>query len=276
MISVDDLSHIYRRHGVVGAFKRAMRDPERVRRFLADDSGHFYDLELPVHWEDIVTVVPPIVDAPREDVVAVWEELEKSAFLQSLEDRLAMTEERPDRVHSNWRELLYVIVRLNKPSDIIETGVYDGLSSAYILAALDANAGGRLHSVDVNDPSHVPNDIDATDAGWLVPDWLCDRWLLTYGDARNELPGVIDDASPDIFLHDSLHTPEQMRFEFETALEAMASGTLLMTDNSRFNGVFREVVDSACRDATFWKNTMEARAPSGELIDDRFGAAVVA
>ncbi len=41
--------------------------------------------------------------------------------------------------------LLYLLVRAQRPSVVLETGVGPGYSTAWILAALDANGSGELH-----------------------------------------------------------------------------------------------------------------------------------
>ncbi|MFO8109943.1 MAG: hypothetical protein R6U17_05410 [Thermoplasmata archaeon] len=44
---------------------------------------------------------------------------------------------------------LYSLIRKNKPSTVIETGVCNGMSSAAILKALEDNDRGMLYSVDL-------------------------------------------------------------------------------------------------------------------------------
>src|SRR5271170_5289964 len=44
------------------------------------------------------------------------------------------------------QEYLYHLVRLTRPTTIVETGVYRGISSAFLLAALEANGLGNLVS----------------------------------------------------------------------------------------------------------------------------------
>jgi len=46
-------------------------------------------------------------------------------------------------------EILYVIVRLLKPEKVVETGVAAGVSSAFILEAMDDNGIGTLYSIDL-------------------------------------------------------------------------------------------------------------------------------
>ena len=62
--------------------------------------------------------------------------------------------------------LQYAVVRAFQPKIIVETGVANGVSSAYILLALHANGGGTLYSIGLNDPEYLPAE---KPLGWVVP-----------------------------------------------------------------------------------------------------------
>jgi len=49
--------------------------------------------------------------------------------------------------------LQYMAIRAFRPETVVETGVANGVSSAYILLALQKNERGALHSVSLKDPS---------------------------------------------------------------------------------------------------------------------------
>jgi predicted O-methyltransferase YrrM len=49
----------------------------------------------------------------------------------------------------DFGKALYIICRVVKPMTIIETGVAAGLSTSYILYALEKNRCGELHSIDM-------------------------------------------------------------------------------------------------------------------------------
>lgn len=264
------------RHGLRGLIRRGMQQPTRAIDMIISPSGHFYDLESPVYWEDIVTIIPPLVEASPSRVANVWSEVhENEEFVEEIESRLSETDERPSNLHSNWREFLYVLVRLQEPTHVVETGIYDGLSSAYILSALRKNGQGKLTSIDINDETRLPSDLDDSKAGWVVPTSLRDRWICRYGDAKELLPTVVAEQPPEIFLHDSLHTKEHMQFEFKTVISEMSGGDLILTDNSRFNRVFQSLAKHEFDKASFWKNTRYAYNSSGEKIDDRLGIGIL-
>lgn len=118
----------------------------------------------------------------------------------------------------------YALARVLKPKLIVETGVHDGLGSMVLLRALERNAqegaGGRLVSFDVN-----------TKAGWLVGEHPL--WELRIESSRVGLEDALREHGPvGMFIHDSLHTYEHERFEFDLAAAHLADGGLLLTDNA--------------------------------------------
>jgi len=145
---------------------------------------------------------------------------------------------------------LYAIVRARRPGVVIETGTANGVSTAYLLAALERNAAGRLVSIDL--PFRAGEDellhplvpgtaIDMYDAsplplgkdpGWVVPEELRERWELRLGDARELLPALLAEVGDvDVFFHDSLHTREHMLFELETVWPHLRPGGIIVCDD---------------------------------------------
>jgi len=150
-------------------------------------------------------------------------------------------------VHSG--EILYALVRVLKPSVVVETGVAAGVSSSFILAALARNGRGELHSIDFPDyeeayfPTLGKNPIavlpPGKSTGFLIPKTLRTRWHLHVGNTRDLLQSVLDSLSSiDIFLHDSEHTHEMMMFEFETAWSRLKPGGVLLSDDVDWNDAF--------------------------------------
>jgi len=132
----------------------------------------------------------------------------------------------------------YAAVRALKPDTVVETGVASGVSSAYLLLALQRNQKGALHSVEIGDPAYLPA---GKEPGWIVPDWLRSRWQLHLGDVAAILPVLFRELGEvDIFIHDSLHTYEQMKFEFELAHPHIKHGGLLLADDALWNSAFQE------------------------------------
>lgn len=134
--------------------------------------------------------------------------------------------------------LQYAIVRAFRPERIFETGIANGVSSAYLLLAMERNQKGSLHSIDVNDGSFLPA---GKKVGWIVPEWLRHRWTVHLGDTRELLPQLLTQVSPlDIFIHDSLHTYDHMKFEYEQAYPHIRPGGILISDDALWNSAFPE------------------------------------
>ena len=130
----------------------------------------------------------------------------------------------------------YAAVRALAPACIVETGVANGVSSAYLLLALQKNGGGRLHSIGLGDTAFLPR---GQAPGWIVPGWLRDPWQVHLGDARDILRGLLERLGKiGIFIHDSLHTYDHMMWEFETAYPHLHSGGLLISDDALWNNSF--------------------------------------
>lgn len=136
---------------------------------------------------------------------------------------------------TNLTELQYVVVRALQPAVVIETGVWRGLSSWTLLAALEANGFGELISIDF-----PPLDAAQTvEVGHLVPDRLRGRWTLELGPSRQLLPQILARVpAVNIFVHDSDHTTANMTREYRVAWRAMPAGGALLSDDIDANHAF--------------------------------------
>jgi Methyltransferase domain len=147
---------------------------------------------------------------------------------------------------------LYAILRHLRPHIAVETGVANGFSTAFALAALDRNGEGQLHSVDL--PREVGRDYEAgtffegegragipsgSEPGWLIPRGLKDRWTLVLGRTQDELPPLLERLGTiDSFMHDSEHSFECMWFEFNEAWPHLREGGVLLSDDVNSTDAF--------------------------------------
>jgi len=153
---------------------------------------------------------------------------------------------------------LYALCRALKPQIVVETGVAGGISSSYILRALDRNKKGRLCSVDVpwytvtenwkprfTDDQLVPRPIEKQ-SGWMIPDYLRGRWQLVMGKSADRLIPLLDKLGAiDMFFHDSQHTYETMIWEFENSWPRIKEGGVLIAHNTNRNEAFSDFGNSA-------------------------------
>jgi predicted O-methyltransferase YrrM len=147
---------------------------------------------------------------------------------------------------------LYAVLRKLRPAVAVETGVCNGVSTAFLLLALDANGAGELDSLDL--PEIAGEDYEpgtfwdgkggavipaGREPGWMIPERLRERWHLTIGRSQDELPRLLESQSTiDFFLHDSEHSEACMRFEFDAAWAALRDGGVLAADDVNVNAAF--------------------------------------
>lgn len=148
----------------------------------------------------------------------------------------------------------YALVRLLKPNTVVETGGTPGNSSAFILRALQRNDKGVLHTVDLPPTDTLDPETqhsqgvwihagmpEGQSSGWAIPDELRPRHHSHLGDAKDLLPGVLEEAGTvELFIHDSDHSYEHMMFEFETAWPHIAPGGALMSDDIDDNASWQD------------------------------------
>ena len=181
-------------------------------------SPHEIDLSWEKSLHDVLGM--SVVCSVREEFVDLWAEI-KSA-MQKGNERIGETFDADEHLGlATW-----CAVRHLKPTVVLETGVARGVTSWIILEALHRNDYGHLWSVD------LPRLAWAFDAGDDVPEGLRQRWTFLRGSSKRLLGGVLEQAPPvDLFIHDSLHTEENVRFELETVWPALADGGLVIVDD---------------------------------------------
>ena len=146
------------------------------------------------------------------------------------------------------RIMLYILVRMFRPSVCLETGVFYGGTTCFILEALQKNQFGHLISIDysanvavestrhhlVGDSEFVPEGLDT---GFLVHDSLKDRWHFIRGDSLKEIPKI--DERIDFYNHDSEHSFTFIQAEMELVWSQLNPSALIVADDLDWsNGFF--------------------------------------
>jgi predicted O-methyltransferase YrrM len=194
--------------------------------------------------EDLGEYLGPVADVLREPALREVEEDTRS---------LMAGIRRRDPFAPRWAadsllaRCCYLSCRLLEPSVVIETGVAYGVSSAFILSALEENGHGVLHSVD------LPPLRREYERFWgiAVPGALRGRWTLHRGSSGRVLAGLLGQTGAvDLFVHDSLHTYRNMRREFEAVWPRLRMGGMILADDVERNRAFDEV---RRRDPALWR-----------------------
>lgn len=191
-------------------------------------------------------------------------ELQKSGLVDALNARLkeefsALAGQRvrgkeavPGGMRTLHAELLWVIVRSQKPKKVVETGVCNGLSSAVLLEAIAKNGSGLLVSVDLPEFTDAQlNRFDVwdgkggaaipagNDVGWLVRPEHRPSWRLELGPCQELLLPLLEELMPiDLFIHDSEHSYDNQLFEFRAGFEALRPGGVLVATDITWSDAF--------------------------------------
>jgi hypothetical protein len=149
---------------------------------------------------------------------------------------------------------VWYAVRHGRPDIVVETGVARGVTTRVVLEGLQQLGCGRLWSIDLPHPfERSLRDQTAL----LVPRDRRDRWRYIEGSSRRRLPRLLQELGHvDLFIHDSLHTRRNVRFEMEQAARALGPGGLIIVDDIDMQGAFDSFVRTnpayqwmACRSA---------------------------
>ncbi len=143
-----------------------------------------------------------------------------------------------DDADPGFARTLWCLVCHLQAAQVVETGVAHGLSSRMMLEALARTGDGRLSSIDL--PAMTILERRA-EVGVAVPDGLRDRWTYLEGSSRRRLPGLLRRlARVDLFVHDSLHSTRNVRWELTSAWRALRPGGVVVVDDVDFNWGFEE------------------------------------
>jgi hypothetical protein len=136
---------------------------------------------------------------------------------------------------------LHALVRLVRPRHVVEVGVSTGVSSAYLLAALERNGQGTLHSVDL--PSRPRSNASARGGaswslppgrapGWAVPFGLRTRWDLRLGDKSRVLPLFAKELpTAELLVYDVPHNCTKSALEFRVLDPLFPKGGVAIVDH---------------------------------------------
>ena len=131
---------------------------------------------------------------------------------------------------------IWYLTRHLKPRNVVETGVAHGVTSRFILEALKRNGDGHLWSIDL-----PPLDrFWRQQIGAAVGDGHSDRWTYIKGSSRRRLPELLHKLGQiDLFIHDSLHSERNVRFELDRAWPTLGPKSALVVDDVDANWGFR-------------------------------------
>lgn len=176
--------------------------------------------------------------------------LDEAATETRLYTHLAREHQREGR--SSYVEIdapleLYALARLLRPRHVLEVGVSSGVSSAYLLQAMERNGTGTLHSVDrpkrapprQRRPKTASWSLPAgRESGWAVPLALRRRWDLRIGDKKDVIPLLVEELDQvDLFVYDVPHDDRAARDEFRSLDPCLPSRAVAIADHGPGGGL---------------------------------------
>lgn len=154
-----------------------------------------------------------------------------------------------------YRNLLYYFIRETKPEIIIETGVLHGLTTSWILQALNDNKCGKLISIDLprrdwdlymGPRAFGPGaeleqeELGNQTPGWIIPKNLKNNWELFLGPSEIEMEKICNDIEKvDLFIHDSDHSYKTMKFECDFIANKYQDANIVIDDFNLNNYTFQ-------------------------------------
>jgi hypothetical protein len=137
---------------------------------------------------------------------------------------------------------VWCLVRHLRANTVVETGVARGITSRFVLEALERNGGGHLWSIDL--PPPLRPELRAQ-VGAAVSDRLRQRWTYIEGSSRRRLPALLAKLGQiDLFVHDSRHSEDNVRFEMDQAWSALRVGGAIVVDDIDLNWGFLSFMQS--------------------------------
>lgn len=242
-------SRIEKAPSYVGRFARALKtDPVETMRSIPEAiSGQLFDVVVDYRAEaDFGRAFHEILDLPWpcdefEHFHDVWTDIEGDLATNGLAFGRWTYGEYSD-ADPALGAVTWCAVRHLRPEKVVETGVARGVTSRLILEAMSLNGDGHLWSVDLPHPLRPELHNETASA---VPSACRDRWTYVRGSSRRQLPSLVSRLDKiDMFVHDSLHTARNMRFELRTVWPAMGPGGLVLVDDVD-NQAFRDFVQES-------------------------------
>ncbi len=167
-----------------------------------------------------------LTDVSTPDLQRFRRELRESDLPDQLLERgagIAFTHELPQGA------LLYLIVRAQRPRVLLETGVRPGYSTAWLLAALEANGVGELISLGPGPTAGRSAGVHEVAVGQFVPPPLRSRWTLALGNTEDRLREILARSGAiDLFFYDNGPVPARARFELHAAWERLSPKGVLL------------------------------------------------
>ncbi len=132
-----------------------------------------------------------------------------------------------------FTQAVFCLARHLAPRRAVETGVARGVTTRFLLEALERNGTGELWSIDL--PPLIDVHLE-DEVAMAVPAECRGRWTYVQGSSRRRLPGVLRGLrSVDLFVHDSMHTERNVGFELDHVWPLLTRSGAMVVDDVDYN-----------------------------------------
>lgn len=181
-----------------------------------------------------------LCNKPRSEIDGYFKEIESD------EEFVDVFQSRWDELNETGRgstpvaeaRVMYAFCRAIEPETVVVSGTGYGGFDAHIVNALEKNGHGELHSID------LPKGWKEYECGYAVPDHLRHRWNLHLEDAEKSLPKLLQEYDVDLFIHDSNHSDEWMRWEFSQAYNYLDQDSYIASHDVLHNFAWDDFVSN--------------------------------
>jgi predicted O-methyltransferase YrrM len=166
----------------------------------------------------------------QEFMNEIEHDVEFRSHMHSLLQRHPLRYRTDDEPRIGRRMVWYAIVRVTKPSLVVETGVDQGMGAVVLCAALRRNASeghpGRYLGTD-NNPL----------AGYFLKGEYAKFGEVLYGDSLKSLEGL---NAIDVFINDSDHSADYEQAEYEVVRDRLTPRAIVLGDNAHVTSKLAE------------------------------------
>jgi predicted O-methyltransferase YrrM len=205
-------------------------------------TNYNYDLTK-LNRNYLIAFIAHITKKDYNYVESIFLELENNEdFKKYLATQIASIKrkyELPEQIFFARRIGWYALVRILKPSIVVETGTDKGLGTLLIAQALKVNSHGKVYSLDIDPYSGV-----------LIDKKFWGNIELLKGGSLDSLRKL---EKVDMFIHDSDHNETYEMSEFESIQNSLSESSIVISDNSQFSEALLEWSNRNNRRFLFFK-----------------------